>query len=304
VLAGLSQERKASPARHFHDYRGSQLFEQITGLPEYYPTRVENAILTECCAEIAEDIGADWAVVEFGAGSAAKTALLLDCIEPSAYVPVDLSSENLGRSRDEFARRYPDLTIFPVVADFARPVAIPAELDGQDRLGFFPGSTIGNFETKAAVDLLRSMRETLGDWSMLLIGMDLIKDHGTLISAYDDTAGVTAEFNLNLAARINRELDGTIPIEALRHRAIWNAERERIEMHLEALYDIGFHVCGRYFTMLAGETIHTENNHKYDERSANQLLTGSGWDPVRHYFDPDRCFMVILARADPNRLTP
>ncbi|MDE8652590.1 L-histidine N(alpha)-methyltransferase [Novosphingobium album (ex Liu et al. 2023)] len=297
VLAGLSQERKAIPARWFYDLRGSQLFEEITALPEYYPTRAEIEILTEQGGAFAEAIGRQRAVVEFGAGSANKTPLLLDGIEASAYVPIDISGEFLRGSCATLAQRYPRLPIFPVEADFTRPVAIPGELQGHELLGFFPGSTIGNMEPRAGVDLLRGMRATLGDDGLLLIGMDLIKPRAVLAAAYDDAAGVTAAFNLNLARRINRELDGTIPVDLLRHRAVWNERRERIEMHLEAVRDISFHVCGRYFTLLAGETIHTENSHKYDERGADLLLLAGGWEPLRHFTDQAGRFMVVLARA-------
>ncbi|MCB2077617.1 MAG: L-histidine N(alpha)-methyltransferase [Novosphingobium sp.] len=304
VLAGLSQQRKAIPARYFYDRRGSELFEKITALPEYYPTRTETEILAQHCDDVAKEIGTGWAVIEFGAGSATKTPLLLSCIDPSSYVPIDISSEFLSESCDILAERFPKFPVFPVVADFTHPVTIPFELAGHDRLGFFPGSTIGNLEPAAAVDLLSAMRQTLGSESMLLIGMDMIKEPGVLISAYDDAAGVTAVFNLNLAERINRELDGTIAIDALRHKVLWNADRDRIEMHLEATRDIGFHVCGRSFTLLKGETIHTENSHKYDERCARQMLLAGGWCPDKFYFDDSRRFMLILASAIPDRVTP
>jgi dimethylhistidine N-methyltransferase len=304
VLAGLSQQQKVIPARWFYDRRGSELFEQITRLPEYYPTRAEIEILASRCGDIVREVGEGRAVIEFGAGSAAKTPLLLTCIDPSAYVPVDISGEFLRESCAALALRYPELPIFPVEADFTQPVGLPAELGDRERLGFFPGSTIGNFDPATAVDLLRAMRETLGESSMLLIGMDRIKEQSVLTAAYNDEAGITAEFNLNLAHRINRELDGTIPVEALAHHAIWNDALARIEMHLEAMRDIAFQVCGRRFTMCAGETIHTENSHKYDDRSANALLLAGGWEPVFRYCDGDSRFMVILARASVARITP
>lgn len=304
VLAGLSQDRKVIPARWFYDHRGSELFEAITRLPEYYPTRAEIEILASRCGDIAEGVGQGRAVIEFGAGSAAKTPLLLTCINPSAFVPIDISGDFLRESCDVLARRYPDLPIYPVEADFTLPVEVPAIGDEGGRLGFFPGSTIGNLVPRAAVDLLRAMRETLGDDSLLLIGMDRIKEQSVLLAAYNDAAGVTAEFNLNLARRINRELDGTIPVEALQHHAIWNDDLARIEMHLEATRDIAFQVCGRRFTMRAGETIHTENSHKYDERSATALLLAGGWEPVKRYRDGDNRFMVILARASADRIAP
>jgi L-histidine Nalpha-methyltransferase len=297
VLSGLAQPQKAIPARWFYDQTGSDLFDQITRLPEYYPTRTETGILTELCGEIGEAVGAGAAVVEFGAGSVTKTPLLLDCIHPASYTAVDISGEYLRDACEALVQRYPGLPIVPVEADFTRPVALPKEAVGHPRLGFFPGSTIGNFTPAEAVDLLRSMRETLGAESKLLIGVDLIKDAAILTAAYDDAAGVTAAFNLNLAARINRELDGTIPLDELGHRAIWNEERARIEMHLEALSDIEFSVAGRVFTMSAGETIHTENSHKYNLPSASNLLLAGGWDPVAHYTDAENRFMVILANA-------
>lgn len=303
VLAGLSQPRKAIPARWFYDHRGSELFEAITRLPEYYPTRTEVSILAEHCEEMARAIGKGRVIVEFGAGSATKTPLLLDCIAPTAYVPVDISGEFLRQSCASLQQRYPGLPIHPVEADFNAPVSLPAALEHRPRLGFFPGSTIGNMEPWAATDLLRSMRATLGADSFLLIGMDRIKAEDVLTAAYDDAAGVTAAFNLNLAHRINRELGGTIPVEALQHRAIWNDARARIEMHLQARRPIAFHAAGSSFSMKEGETIHTENSHKYDPRSAATLLLAGGWEPRMVWQDPREQFMVILAAASGDQLS-
>lgn len=297
VLTGLAQPRKALPARWFYDHRGSELFEQITRLPEYYPTRTEVAIFTERCGEMAEAIGPGRVMIEFGAGSATKTPILLDCIAPAGYVPIDISGDFLRVSCAALASRYPTLSIHPVVADFARPTTLPSALARQPRLGFFPGSTIGNMEPLAATNLLRTMGATLGEEGLLLIGMDRIKPEEALIAAYDDAQGVTAQFNLNLAHRINRELDGTIPVEALRHRAIWNERRSRVEMHLEATRNIAFDVAGKRFAMRAGETIHTENSHKYDHGSASTLLLAGGWEPIQTWEDAGNRFMVTLARA-------
>jgi dimethylhistidine N-methyltransferase len=303
VLSGLSQQQKVVPARWFYDRRGSELFEEITQLPEYYPTRAEIEILSQRCRQIGLAVGPGRAVVEFGAGSAVKTPLLLDCIEPSAYVPVDISGDFLRASCEVLAARYPSLPIVPLEGDFTRPLELPEAAQDAERLGFFPGSTIGNLGPAAAVDLLRAMRATLGETSVLLIGVDLIKDRSVLTAAYDDAAGVTAAFNLNLAERINRELDGTIPVDALRHRIVWNAELARIEMHLEASRDVAFTVCGQRFSMRAGETIHTENSHKYDLRSATQLLLAGQWRPFAHYSDSEHRFMVLLARPDVAAIT-
>ncbi|EJU10944.1 hypothetical protein LH128_21625 [Sphingomonas sp. LH128] len=304
VLTGLSQQRKAIPARWFYDHRGSQLFEEITRLPEYYPTRVETGILMAHATRIGRMVGSKHhVVVEFGAGSATKTPLLLGAIWPAAYVPIDISGEFLSESCEALAARYPDLPIYPVEADFSQPATLPAEVGQHPRLGFFPGSTIGNMEPMAAADLLRSMRRTLGAGSLLLLGFDRIKSETELVCAYDDAQGVTAAFNLNLADRINRELGGTIPRDGIAHRAVWNDERARIEMHIAATRDIDFEVCGRAFAMAAGETIHTENSHKYDPRSADTLLLAGGWEPLQGFGDADDKFMVILARAIGDELT-
>lgn len=297
VLAGLSQDRKAIPARWFYDHRGSELFEQITHLTEYYPTRTEIGILRQCGPEVARIVSPGRSVVEFGAGSATKTPLLLDCVKPGSYVPIDISGEFLRESCKEIEARYPSLRIFPIEADFTRALTIPDDVPGKGRLGFFPGSTIGNMTPDAAVDVLRGMRQTLGDGSYLLIGLDRIKDRAVLTAAYDDADGVTAAFNRNLGVRINRELDGTMPLEAFRHKVVWNDQRARIEMHLEAVRPVLFEVASRRFTMDEGETIHTENSHKYDPRSACTLLLAGGWEPVRTWSDPDEWFLVVLART-------
>jgi dimethylhistidine N-methyltransferase len=297
IVEGLSCTPKATPPIWFYDRRGSELFEEITRLPEYYPTRVETALLAAVGEEVGAITGPGRAVVEFGAGSAAKTPHLLSAIAPAAYVPVDISGDFLRDSSAALARRFPDLPVVPVEADFLQPVALPAGIATLPKLGFFPGSTIGNMEAAAAVDLLRAMRASLGDGAMLLIGMDRIKDIGILTAAYDDAAGITAAFNRNLLVRINRELGGTIPVDAFAHRAIWNDDASRIEMHLEAERDIVFAVDGVAFSMHAGETIHTENSHKYGTRDARLLLRAGRWEPVREWTDPDNLFSLVLARA-------
>lgn len=304
VLEGLAQSPKAVPARWFYDDEGSRLFEEITRLPEYYPTRAETEILGHRCEDFRRLIAPGRAVVEFGSGSSVKTPLLLGCIDPAAYVPLDISGDFLRASAAELAEKFPDLPIHPVEADFMKPVHLPAEVEGLPKLGFFPGSTIGNMVARTAVDLLRSMSGTLGADAMLLIGMDLIKDVGMLEAAYDDAAGVTGAFNLNLAARINRELGGTIPLDKLRHVARWNDTWARVEMHLEAVEDIAFEVSSRRFTMARGETIHTENSHKFDRRSQYTLLLAGGWTPVARWLDSKERFSVILAEATRPRNAP
>ena len=304
VLDGLAQQPKAVPSRWFYDEEGSQLFERITRLPEYYPTRAETEILAERCEDFRRLIAPGRAVVEFGSGSSVKTPLLLGCIEPAAYVPLDISGDVLRAAAAELAGKFPGLPIHPVEADFTKPVRLPGEVAELPHLGFFPGSTIGNMVARTAVDLLRSMRQTLGPDSLLLIGMDLIKDVAVLEAAYDDAQGVTAAFNLNLARRINRELGGTIPLDKLRHVARWNDCYARIEMHLEATEAIEFEVSGRRFALAEGETIHTENSHKFDRRSQFTLLLAGGWTPVQRWLDSDSSFSLILAEATRPRNAP
>jgi L-histidine Nalpha-methyltransferase len=304
VLQGLSEPQKAIPARWFYDDTGSELFEDITRLAEYYPTRAEAEILSTRGQEFRELIGVGRAVVEFGSGSSVKTPLLLEAIAPAAYVPLDIAGDFLRASADALAAKFPGLPVHPVEADFMREVALPDAVADLPKLGFFPGSTIGNMVARTATDLLRTMRATLGEGSRLLIGMDLIKDPAVLVAAYDDAAGTTARFNLNLAERINRELGGTIPVDALRHLARWNDDFARIEMHLEAIRDIAFEVAGRRFTMHAGETIHTENSHKFSRRSANLLLLAGGWTPRARWLDDEGRFSMILADATIPRSAP
>jgi dimethylhistidine N-methyltransferase len=295
VLAGLAQPHKAVPARWLYDDAGSTLFEKITRLPEYYPTRAETEILGDRRGEFRELIGPGRAVIEFGSGSSVKTPLLLGSIKPAAYVPLDISGDFLRSAADDLAKKFPGLPVFPVEADFMREVALPAGMRDLPKLGFFPGSTIGNMVARTAVDLLRSMRATLGEGSQLLIGMDLIKDAAVLEAAYDDAEGITAEFNLNLARRINRELGGTLPLAKLRHVARWNDTYARIEMHLEATEAIEFEVSDRHFSLAQGETIHTENSHKFDRRSQYTLLLAGGWTPRCRWLDREERFSLILA---------
>ena len=304
VLDGLAQDPKAVPARWLYDDEGSRLFEAITRLPEYYPTRAETEILQSRCEDFRRLIAPGRAVIEFGSGSSVKTPLLLECIAPAAYVPLDISGDFLRAAAADLAEKFPGLPIHPVEADFTKPVRLPDEVADLPPLGFFPGSTIGNMVARTGVDLLRSMRQTLGPEALLLIGMDLIKDAAVLQDAYDDAQGVTAAFNLNLARRINRELGGTIPLGKLRHVARWNDCYARIEMHLEATEAIEFEVSGRRFAMAEGETIHTENSHKFDRRSQFTLLLAGGWTPVERWLDAEERFSLILAEATRPRNAP
>jgi L-histidine Nalpha-methyltransferase len=304
VLAGLSAYIPAVPARWLYDRRGSELFDEITRLPSYYPTRTETALLEQILPQVAERVPAGSAVVEFGAGSATKTPLLLEAVRPAAYVPVDISGDYLRESAAEVDARFPSIKVEPVVADFARPFELPDDIAHMPKLGFFPGSTIGNFVPRTATDLLRSFRDLLGDGAQLLIGMDKVKPVDRLLAAYDDNRGITAAFNLNLLERINRELDADIPLDAFRHEARWNDILSRIEMHLVARRDVRFTVSGREFEFAEGSSIHTENSHKYGARGARVLLLAGGWTPVAEWTDPAGDFAIILAEALPNRFAP
>jgi len=304
VLAGLAAPIPAIPARWFYDRRGSELFDDITRLPSYYPTRTETALLDRIAPELAKAVPPASAVVEFGAGSATKTPILLRAARPVAYVPIDISGDYLRDSAATVARDFPAIDVMPVEGDFTRRVALPGSIECLPKLGFFPGSTIGNFVPHSATDLLRGFRTMLGTGAQLLIGMDRVKPVDRLIAAYDDPEGVTAEFNLNLIERINRELEGDMPADAFRHEARWNEMLSRIELHLVATRDVAFSVAGQHFAFNQGRSIHTENSHKYGMRSARLLLLAGGWTPHREWTDPDGDFAIILAKAEPDRSAP
>jgi len=299
----LSQRQKIIPARYFYDRIGSELFEEITRVPEYYPTRTEIGLLSAHAGDIARLTGTGKTVVEFGSGSSTKTPLLLGAVGPDAYVPIDISGHFFELSAQAFAQEHPHIAVHPIAADFTHPVRLPAGTRGP-LIGFFPGSTIGNFAPAAAVDLLRSFRDTLGAGAKLVIGIDILKNVRLLEAAYDDAAGVTAQFNLNVLARINRELDGTIPLDSFAHRAVWHDGRGRIEMHLEALQDLEFRAAGQSFSMRRDETIHTENSYKYSPEAIRLLARASGWEPMAAWFDPDRLFSIHVWTADEDRMEP
>jgi L-histidine N-alpha-methyltransferase len=304
VLSGLAAAIPAIPARWLYDRRGSELFDEITRLPSYYPTRTETAIFHSIMDEVAARVPKGSVVVEFGAGSQTKTPILLEAISPTAYIPVDISGDYLEQSSSELQQLFPSLEVMPVVADFTRPFSLPGGIEHLPRLGFFPGSTIGNFVPWSATDLLRQFRALLGPGSQLLIGMDRVKPVDRLIAAYDDPEGVTAQFTLNLLTRINRELDGDIPIDAFRHEARWNDILSRIEIHLVTTRDLGFSVLGKRFTFDEGCSIHVENSHKYGHRGGRVLLLAGGWTPLAEWSDPAGDFAEILAVAELERFAP
>jgi dimethylhistidine N-methyltransferase len=293
VIAGLTARPKRLPPKYFYDEAGAQLFEDITRLPEYYPTRCELAILRERAREIAGFFPAGSALIEFGSGSSKKVRIVLEAAPTvAAYVPVDISSQMLVQEAEELRRDHPHLLVIPVEADFTQPFALPAAVAGRPHTGFFPGSTIGNFEPHEACAFLRHAGRMLGGGAHLVIGVDLVKDASILNAAYDDAAGVTAKFNLNLLTRINRELDGDFDLASFSHHAFYNSERHRIEMHLASNKRQKVRVAGRSIEFRAGETIHTENSYKYTLESFAALARGSGWKPVSTWTDAGANFSI------------
>ena len=292
VLDDLSQHPKRLSPKYFYDAAGSELFEQITLLPEYYPTRTELSILRDRGGAISATLPKGAALVEFGAGATTKVRLLLNECALGAYVPVDISGDFLKAQADVLRQDFPDLAIYPVAADFTAPFTLPQAVAGMPKVGFFPGSTLGNFEPHEACSFLRSARDILGRGAQLVIGVDLEKDERVLYEAYNDKAGVTARFNLNVLHRINRELGGNFDVSAFTHRAIYNRDRHRIEMHLISRKAQTVRVLGRNFSFRAGESIHTENSYKYSLERFAALARGSGWTPRATWTDGASMFSV------------
>jgi dimethylhistidine N-methyltransferase len=298
VLAGLMRQPKVLSPKYFYDDRGSDLFEAICETPEYYLTRTEIRMLRHIAPEIASLLVKDTVLLELGSGASVKTRLLLDASSRlGVYVPVDISPDALHAASERLRVDYPSLTILPQVADFTRRIEVPAALEGRPILAFFPGSTIGNFEHDQALALLRGLRRRLAPGDRLLIGADQVKDLHTLQAAYDDAAGVTAAFNRNLLQRINRELDGDFDPLSFRHEARWNPTFSRIEMHLVSTRAQVICVAGHAFSFEEGESIHTENSHKFTRDSFTDLAAEAGWALEREWISAAPSFGVFLFRA-------
>ncbi len=297
VLSGLSQTQKTLPCQYFYDATGSELFEQITELPEYYPTRTETAILTAHAGEIADALGPNALLVEYGAGASTKTRILLDALQaPAGYVPIDVSEAFLLQTAQVLRSDYPDLRVHPIVGDFMIRLGLPSDAGGNP-VGFFPGSTIGNLSDEEIVQFMTAARDLLGETSRFVLGVDLRKDASILVPAYDDAAGITAKFNLNLLARINKELGADFDLSAFAHRAIWNDPASRIEMHLESLKDQMVQAGTQSITFAEGETIHTENSRKFAIDSLLPLFEQTGWKLNKQWLDDKRYFAVLLLSA-------
>jgi L-histidine Nalpha-methyltransferase len=295
AVSGLQATPKRLPPKYFYDATGSELFERITDLPEYYPTRCEMKILRAHAADIAELIPQGAALVEFGSGSSKKARIVLNAAarKLSAYVPVDICREMIEQEAADLRPDFPGVKVLPVTADITQDFALPPEAKAAPmRVGFFPGSTIGNFEPHEAAGFLRHAGKILGPNARMIVGVDLIKPAEVLNAAYNDKAGVTAKFNLNLLVRMNRELDGTFNLDGFEHHAFYNRERHRVEMHLASLKRQRAKVAGETIDFRAGETIHTENSYKYSIEKLTALARGAGWQLLKSWTDERKYFAI------------
>jgi dimethylhistidine N-methyltransferase len=294
VAIGLSRDQKTLPSRWLYDDRGCRIFEQITQLGEYYPTRTETAILRDNAREIADFCGEKAVLLEYGAGAGIKTEILIGALHsPRLYVPIDIAGDFLDETVARMSLRFPNLETLPVVADFTRDFEIPRGVPGARRSAFFPGSTIGNLDPHEIKRFLRRVRRHVGWRGAAIIGVDLKKDIATLLAAYDDREGVTAAFNLNLLTRINRELGGDFSLDSFVHQARWNEAESAVEMHLVSLCDQVVMVGGRSFRFRQGETIHTESSRKYDVPDFVDMVEGGGWRVTAIWGDSDHRFAVF-----------
>ncbi|HVQ61014.1 MAG TPA: L-histidine N(alpha)-methyltransferase [Burkholderiales bacterium] len=294
VLAGLALPQKSIPPKYFYDEEGCRLFEAICELPEYYLTRTETAILRGNIADIVQFVGPDAELIEYGAGVQAKTRILIHALETRLYVPIDIAMETLRASSNELAARFPWLNVVGICADYSQPLALPefAGVPVRRKVGFFSGSTIGNFTPAEALQFLKQARRAVGTGGALLVGVDLRKDKATLDAAYADSKGITARFNLNLLQRINRELGGDFQVNRFRHKAFYDPALGRVEMHLESLYAQVAHVAGQRFNFAPGETIHTEISCKYSIAEFQELGKRAGFSPEKVWTDPEQLFSV------------
>ena len=298
LIAGLSRSPKVASPKWFYDAEGSRLFEAITRLPEYYPTRQEAALLRRVAPDWAARFGPEAALVEFGSGASEKTRIVLDAASDlGAYVPIDISADALDAAARRIAEAYPALTVTPLVGDFLHLGALPVGIGQGRRVGFFPGSTIGNLERDEAIAFLTAARGLLGPDALFIVGVDLVKAPETLIAAYDDSAGVTAAFNRNLLVRANRELGAGFDVDSFAHRAVWNATASRMEMHLEATRDMTVLLDGRRIAFRRGETIHTESSRKYTGDSVRELAEAAGWTVAGFETSPDPAVALALLEA-------
>ncbi|MGB5199460.1 MAG: L-histidine N(alpha)-methyltransferase [Sedimenticolaceae bacterium] len=292
VLAGLALQDKRIAPKFFYDAEGSRLFDAICNLPEYYPTRTEIGILRRYGSEMSTRLGRDVLLLELGSGSSLKIRILLDALRPAVYMPVDISKEHLLQSANALAAAFPSLQVHAVCADYSSPFRLPVDDLDYPRAAFFPGSSVGNFDPSDAERFLRGVGGLLGGGGRLLIGVDLVKDHQLLEAAYNDAAGVTAAFNLNLLAHINRELDADFDLSGFRHKAFFDPALSRIEMHLISRRDQRVQVAGQTVSLASGESIHTESSYKYSVEGFQALARRAGFEPEQVWTDPEPLFSV------------
>ncbi|RFC61964.1 L-histidine N(alpha)-methyltransferase [Fulvimarina endophytica] len=298
VLEGLSKPQKTLPSRWLYDDFGSQLFERITGLPEYYPTRTETRILSDHAGEIGAFFGEKAVLIEYGAGSGLKTEIVLGALDdPACYVPMDIAGDFLEQSADRLRETFPGLLVRPVTGDFTTDFDLPEDLASEGRGAFFPGSTLGNLGPTQAQAFLRRVRGHVGEGGGFVLGLDRKKDVSRLLAAYDDAQGVTAAFNLNILTRINRELGGTFDLRAFEHEARWNEEAAAVEMHILCTAETRVAVGDETFSFAAGETIHTESSRKYDLGAFAQTARAAGWTLEAIWSDAEELFGVLALRA-------
>lgn len=299
VITGLSRPRKELNPKYFYDARGCELFDAICELPEYYPTRTEMAMMQSHAVEVARHLGPGSILIEYGSGNSRKTHALIAALEPIAYVPVDIAGGQLKASAGRLTAAFPGLGVVAVCADYSRPLELPEidKISARRRVIYFPGSTIGNFTVPEALEFLGHARALAGAGGAMLIGVDLKKDHALLNAAYNDAQGVTAEFNLNLLRRINRELGADFDLAGFRHHAFYDAAVGRIEMHLQSLREQQVMIGGCVFRFSEGETIHTENSYKYSPDEFRQLARQAGFDAVHCWIDPQQLFSVHYLAA-------
>jgi L-histidine N-alpha-methyltransferase len=295
VLRGLRAPKKELPCKYFYDEAGSALFEQITELEEYYPTRTELGIMERHAAEMAGLLGTRCLLIEYGSGSSLKTRYLLDQLrDPAGYVPIDVSGEYLEDSARVLNEEYPDVEVLPLCADFTRALGLPAcRKAATRRVVYFPGSTLGNFAPEAALTLLRQTAALCGCGGGFLLGIDLQKDPRVIEAAYNDRQGVTAAFNRNILVRINRELDADFDVEQFAHKAYYNVAHGRLEMHLVSGCDQVVRIGGRLFSFVKGESIHTENSYKYSVSALTALAETAGYRVERVWMDERQYFSVV-----------
>jgi len=294
IQAGLGQQQKSISPKYFYDDAGSKLFDAICELPEYYPTKTELGIMHDNIAELVALVGPQASLIEFGSGSSLKTRVLLECLQELAvYVPVDISQEHLLQTAERIRADFPAIEVLPVVADFMRPFKLPSpQVMPLRNIIYFPGSTIGNFSNDAAHELMKVMHHEAGEDGALLIGVDLQKDVAVLERAYNDSQGVTAEFNLNVLRRLNREFDGTFELDRFAHRAIYNEEAGRIEMYLDSLVDQSASVAGETFRFAEGESILTEHSHKYTLEGFAEMALAARFRVERVWMDEEELFSL------------